>query len=452
MNQSEKYDLTQGGILNRLLLVALPIMGTQLLQMAYNLTDMFWLGRVGSAVVAASGSAGMYLWLSNGLMFMGRMGAEIGVSQQLGKGDAAAARRYSENSLFLGAALGVLFGVLMMVFSGPLIGFFNIRDAYVSDAAVLYLVITATAIPATFISAAVAGTFNASGNSRVPFLINLAGLVFNMVLDPVLIFGMDMGIAGAAVATAIAQWIVAFLSLLAVKLKPFHPFGQYHLFARPDRAMIVQIFKWSTPVCMESMLFTLLSMIISRFVASWGTDAIAVLRVGSQIESLSWLIGGGFSSAITAFVGQNYGAAKWWRIRSGFGISLAAIVLWGFVVTALLVSAGGFFFRLFLHEPHLIEMGVVYLRILAFCQVFGSLEAAGSGVFRGIGRTLPPSVVSIVCNAVRVLIAYLLSMTALGLNGLWWGICLGAIMRGVWIFIWCLVMFRRQPGDDILAA
>ena len=120
-------------------------------------------------------------------------------------------------------------------------------------------------------------------------------------------------------------------------------------------------------------------------------------------------------------------------------------------VTAVLVVAGGFLFRLFLPQPHLVEMGVSYLRILAFCQVFSALESAGAGAFRGIGKTLPPSVVSITCNAVRVPAAYLLSLTGLGLDGLWWGVVLGAILRGIWIFVWCLVMFRRQPKEDIQA-
>ena len=78
--EANNYSLTEGGILKKLLLVAVPIMGTQFMQMAYNLTDMFWLGRVGSDAVAATGAAGMYLWLSFGFLLIGRMGAEIGVS------------------------------------------------------------------------------------------------------------------------------------------------------------------------------------------------------------------------------------------------------------------------------------------------------------------------------------------------------------------------------------
>jgi Na+-driven multidrug efflux pump len=100
------FDLTQGSILQKIIVVAVPIMGTQFLQMAYNLTDMFWLGRVGSHAVAASGAAGMYMWLSMGFLLIGRMGAEIGVAQSLGRGDQTAALDFSRNSLFINFVIG----------------------------------------------------------------------------------------------------------------------------------------------------------------------------------------------------------------------------------------------------------------------------------------------------------------------------------------------------------
>lgn len=451
MNKSadRQFDLTQGGILNKLLMVALPIMGTQLMQMAYNLTDMFWLGRVSSDMVAASGTAGMYIWLSTAFIFIGRMGAEIGIAQCMGKGDTEAAQKYSQNALFLSVVLGLCFTVVMMVFAGPLIDFFAIKEAAVAAGAQSYLFLVSISMPATFISAAVTGTFNGSGNSWVPFLINALGLVLNIILDPVLIFTFNMGIEGAAIATVVAQAVVVVLSLWVMVWKRTRPFQNYRFFTKPDGALVRQILKWSTPIGLESMLFTLLSMIISRFVADWGASAIAVQRVGSQVESLSWMIGGGFASAITAFVGQNFGAGKWARIRSGFCISLMTISIWGLFVMVLLLVAGGALFSIFLPDPKLVGMGATYLRILAVCQIFVALESAAGGAFRGMGKTLPPSVASIACNAMRVLLAYFLSQTSLGLDGLWWGIALGASLRGAWIFIWFLVVFRCQPRDDI---
>ena len=112
--------------MNRLLLVAVPIMGTQVMQMAYNLMDMYWLGWLGGDAVAASGAAGMYLWLSMAFMMLGRMGAEIGVSQSLGAGNREAAKAYSQTAVLVNFAAGVLFSSAMVAFSPFFIGFFNI--------------------------------------------------------------------------------------------------------------------------------------------------------------------------------------------------------------------------------------------------------------------------------------------------------------------------------------
>ncbi|MFV0401180.1 MAG: MATE family efflux transporter [Oscillospiraceae bacterium] len=446
----QKYDLTQGSILGKLLLVALPIMGTQLLQMAYNLTDMFWLGRLSSDVVAAAGTAGMYLWLSNGLMFIGRMGAEIGVSQNLGRGDRETARSYAQHAVTLGTLLGVLFAVVMVAFNRPLIGFFGVQEAHVCAAAERYLIITALAIPFTFVSGAIAGAFNASGNSRAPFLINAAGLVINMILDPIMIFSFDWGIDGAAIATSLAQIVVFVLSVVAIKWKRTRPLGSFRLFVRMKRDMVVQIFRWSIPIALESMLFTLLSMIVQRVISSFGADAIAVSKVGSQIESMSWLIGGGFASAVTAFVGQNFGAQKWFRIRKGIGISAVAMAVWGVIVSLLLLFMGGTLFSILLPEAHLVPMGANYLRILALCQLPMTLEGVAGGGFRGIGKTLPPSVASITVNALRVGLVYVLSASPMGLDGVWWGVTLGAVARGLWIILWFVYTLSRQPKDDLV--
>jgi putative MATE family efflux protein len=445
----DQYDLTTGSILGKLLLVALPIMGTQLMQMTYNLTDMFWLGRLGADAVAASGTAGMFLWLSMAFMMVGRMGSEIGVSQSVGRGERDLAARYAQNSLFLGVVLGVAYGLFLALLRQPLVGFFNIREANVAADSRLYLAIVAGGIPFTFISGAITGAFNGSGNSRVPFIANTMGLVVNMILDPVLIFTAGMGISGAAIATVLAQAVVCVILLVLLKAGKSRPFEGFSFRFRPDKEHIRQIVRWTAPISVESMLFTVLSMAISRFVADYGSSALAVSRVGSQIESLSWLIGGGFGSALTAYMGQNFGAGKWDRIGRGFRISTVVMTVWGLCVTALLFFGGRALFSIFLNEPVILDMGAVYLRILSSCQLMMCLEAVSSGTFKGTGRTMEPSVISIASNTIRVPLAYALSRTSLGMHGIWIGVTLGAILRGAWSYVWYLAAERRrvEPGS-----
>ena len=139
-----------------------------------------------------------------------------------------------------------------------------------------------------------------------------------MILDPLMILKFGWGVKGAAMATVIAQGVVFALFVLFAKRHPGRPFPRLHLFGPIDRAKIRQILSWSVPVAVESAAFTALAMVVTGMASAWyGETAVAVQRVGSQIESLSWLIGGGFASATTAFVGQNYGARQWGRIRRG---------------------------------------------------------------------------------------------------------------------------------------
>ena len=129
-------ELLKGNILRSLTLLALPIMGSQLVQMAYNLTDMIWIGRVGAGAVAAVGAAGMFMWLSNGMAVLPRMGGQVKVAQSIGAGDIEAAGRYAAAALQMGGVMSLVYTVAMFVGAGPLIGFFRLNSAEGRPAAV----------------------------------------------------------------------------------------------------------------------------------------------------------------------------------------------------------------------------------------------------------------------------------------------------------------------------
>lgn len=446
-----KHDLTQGSIFKNLLKVAVPIMGTQLMQMAYNLTDMFWLGRTEESVVsvAASGLAGMYMWLSMALLMIGRMGSEIGTSQNMGRGDEEAAKGYAQDSMRMALILGIFYASVLIIFAEPLVALLRVKDPGVFQKTCDYLRIVGLGIPLTYVSASITGMFNGAGNSRMTFLANAVGLVVNMMLDPLMIIVWGWDVKGAAIATVIAQGTVCTLFVLFIKRHPHRPFKHFRIFGRLDSTRVKQILRWSLPISVESGAFTALAMVVTGMASAWyGETAVAVQRVGSQIESMSWLIGGGFSSAVTAFVGQNYGARKWSRIRQGYRISLFTLLTWEVIVTFLLIFGGRFFFSLFLNDPpEILDMGETYLRILAGCQIFMALEGACSGAFRGMGRTLPPSLISISSNLIRPFLCWWLAQW-MGMNGLWLGITLSASLRGIMMFVWYTRSERQLPKVD----
>ena len=443
-----RFDLTEGGIVQKLLQISLPIIGMQLMQMIYNLADMFWMGKLGTDSLAATSSVGMYLWLSIGFLTLGRMGAEIGVSQSFGSNDRDAAHRYMTNSFMIAAVLGLAVGAAMCFARGGLVGFFNIREDNVVRLAEQYMAISGVGIPFLFTSSVIAGAFTGSGNSRTVFYINVIGIVFNLILDPIMIFALDMQIAGAALSNVAGELLTFVLSLLTLYRHSDRPFHKAVLIARPHIATIRTILKWGLPVMMEALLFPFLSMIITRIVAQWGASAIAAQRIGSQAESLTWLVAAGFCTAVTSFVGQNCGAGKWKRIRRTTRLSVVMLTIYGIAVTALLYFGGGGIMRIFSPDVEVVGKGIQYLRIFSFCQLACCYESLFAGCYRGVGHTVPPSVLSILVNVARVIAAFVVSNTSFGLIGVYWVVSIGAVVRGLSITAGYLLYERKLPRTD----
>jgi Na+-driven multidrug efflux pump len=205
-----------------------------------------------------------------------------------------------------------------------------------------------------------------------------------------------------------------------------------------------QIFKWTIPIFLESTLFCLLTMVTSRIEISFGAYAIAMSRVGSQIESLTWLVGAGFGAALTVFVGQNFGAGKDERIVTVVRHATYVMLGWGALVTAVLALGGGVIFDIFLPDSGLRGMGIQYLRILSICQIPMCLENVFSNAFKGKGRTVSPSICNITSNIIRVPMAFILSRTSLGLMGVWIAITATACLRSLSITIWYLLAERKR--------
>jgi putative MATE family efflux protein len=451
MTAADRFDLTEGSILKKIILVAAPIMGTQFLQMAYNLTDIFWLGRVGSFAVAASGAAGMYMWLSMGFLLIGRMGAEIGVAQSIGRRDESAAMGFLRNALFVNLVLGALCASAFIFAPRLLAGFFPLEEKDILEDAAAYLRIIGFGIIPSFITGVIAGAYNAAGNSRTPFVLNSAGLICNVVLDPLFIFPLGMGIRGAAYATILSQLLVCVLMIIALKRFKNRPFNEFRVFSRLDGKITTAIFKFAVPIALESLAFCLLTMLSQRIEARFGAAAFATGRIGAQIESLTWLIGGGFSSALVAFVGQNYGAGKTERIDRGVKFSLILMGAWGIIIVIFFLVLGKHIFYIFLPDAEIVELGKHYLWIVSAAQIPMNLEAVWSGTFKGKGKTIPPSLVSIVANILKPVLGLILSRTDLGLYGVWAGIAVGDALRGVGLFIWHEFSRAKKSNGDFAA-
>ncbi len=449
--QRLENDLIQGNITQSLFRLALPVMGTSFIQMAYNMVDTIWIGRLGSGEVAAVGTAGFYLWLAFGVILLAKIGAQVNVAQSLGRKDEMAASAYSAAGLQGAMFFGLTYATLVFVFRYQLIGFFNINDAVVNSQAVAYLQIVVFAIFFSFINEVFSGIIIGSGNSSFPFKVNMVGLMTNIVLDPILIFGLlgmpRLGVKGAAIATLTAQILVTIIYIVFTKKQNFI-FLKAKLFKKLYVKEILDNAKIGFPIGLHSVFFTFFSMVLARIVAEWGPTAIAIQRVGGQIESISWRTSDGFSSSLSSFIGQNHGARQKERVKLGYLKSIKIMTVFGLATSFLLIVLAEPIMGVFIPESQAIALGRDYLRILGLSQLFMCLEITTQGAFSGLGITKPPAIISILFNAARIPTALYLSSTVLGLNGVWWSVSGTSIFKGIIVVTWFMFVLKKYLGDS----
>ena len=445
----KNIDLLNGNILTSLTELALPIMATSLVQTAYNLTDMAWIGMVGSDAVAAVGAAAMYTWLSSGVAALARMGGQVKSAHAYGEGNRREAVQYGKGALQLALVLAAAYGIITNLFAGPLIGFFHLNSSLVVKDAIVYLRIACGLILFAFIGQTLTGLYTASGNSRTPFVANCIGMGANIVLDPLLIFGLGpihgMGVAGAAVATVTAQFIVSLVLVISMRKDPVLA-AQMRIWIPTPLSNIKTMVRIGFPAAIQSMLYCGISMVLTRFVTAWGDTAVAVQRVGGQIESISWMTADGFGTAINAFVGQNYGAGNLKRVKKGYMTASAIMFIWGIFTTCLLIFGAAPIFSLFIHEPEVIPAGADYLRIIGFSEMFMCVELMTVGALSGMGKTMEASVITIILTTARIPLAVILGGTALGLNGIGWALTISSIVKGIIFFGYDLHIMKRMKA------
>ncbi len=435
--KAKRQEILEGNISRGLIRLAIPIMATSFLEMAYNLTDMFWIGMLSSKEVAAVGTAGYFPWLMMGFVIIPRIGAESLIAQSIGQGKEKERRGYIAAVLQIAVLIGLLYSFFIYRNADWLLNIFQIKEADVVRMAGQYLRIIVFGMPFAFLNPVFTGMFNAHGQSKLPFYFNTTGLVVNMALDPILIFGWlglpQMGIEGAALATIIAQMTVS-SCFIVFMIKDRTEFSRLSL-KKISIQRWTRVFIVGAPVAAQGILFTLFSMGLARIITAWGAAAIAVQKVTAQIEAISWRSAQGFGTALTAYVGQNYGANQNDRVKASYRSAIGKGTAIGVFAAVLLILFPQLLLAPFFHEPEVLEMGIHCMRIMGVCQMFMSTEIITAGAFNGLGKTLPPSITGIVFTGMRIPLALLLT-SFMGLDGVWWSMTISSILKGLVLPSW----------------
>ena len=445
-NKKAQYrDFTSGSIPRQLTKLAMPLMATSFIQMAYNLTDLAWVGRLGSESVAAVGAMGMLIWMVNAIALFSKISAEVAIGQSIGIKRLDKAAIYASHTTTIAIILGSLFFALFLAQPHTLVSFFKLSPS-ISLEATNFLRIISFSIPMLFMILNFSGMYVGSGRSDIPFYCNAAGLVLNIVIDPLLIFGLGpipaLGSSGAALATTLSQGVVLTLFIWHLK-KREGVFGNFPFMTKLKASYSKNIFKLGFPVAAMNVFFSLINMNLVRIASIYGGHlGVTSQTTGGQIEGLTWNTTEGFATALGSYVAQNYSANKIDRTKKAYSFTLKLLLSLGVVLSLAFIFYGAEIFSIFIPEREAYLAGGDYLFILGLSQVFMMIELTTQGMFNGIGRTAPPAIISMTFNAIRIPFAMLLA-SRMGVNGVWWAITITTIFKGTILTIWYQIALRK---------
>lgn len=420
----KKVDMTKGKVMSVIIALALPIMGSSLLQFTYNLIDMLWVGGLGSDAVASIGSSSFFLGLGYSINALVVIGAGIKTSHAIGAKKESEVKAYINAASFINLILASLYSLVLIFLGKNFIGFLNLSNARVENNAYWYLAMSAPMMFLTFFNLLYTRVLNSYGNNKSALKISAIGIVLNIILDPIFIYAFKMGVVGAATASLIAN-VVMFV-IFMVKYRDIFKFS-FHVGINKEK--IVDIIRLGFPMSFQRILFTIVNIILARIIAMFGSNAIAAQKIGLQIESIIFMVIGGLNGAVASFVGQNFGAKKYRRIVEGYNSSLRIGILYSLGAALLFIFIPEVFVRLFIRDEATILIASGYLRIVAVSQIFSTIEMVSNGLFTGVGKPKIPATISIIFTILRIPMALIL-IRFIGVDGIWWSIALSSILKG----------------------
>jgi len=425
--------------------IALPAFLGSLGFVLFDAVNIFWVGRLGTPVIAGVASAAFLTWAVYAAMNATTVGANTLVAQFYGAGRREEALRVAVEAAWLSVGASLLIMAAVLPSTGAIFRLMGLQPETAVHAR-QYLTVYVCALPLYYLCNLAGNIFNAYGDTRTNVVIMSASVAVNMVLDPVLILGWGtgrpFGVIGAASASVIATACALAVQVIYLRRRGFLP-PLRELLRRPAFAYAGRILRIGVPSAsvnlVWSMVYPALTVIITRF----GEAPLAALSVCFRWEGIPYYLSMGFSTAMAALIGQAYGRGDLGRVRQ--------IAARGrYLITALLLPVALAFILLpemlvrpLTSDPEVVAHAAQYLRIIGYFEIFLGWELLFQGAFNGLGHTRDYMLVAVPLTVARWPLAWLLAVTlGLGTGGIWWAISLSTFAKGAWL-AW---LFRRGRG------
>ncbi|MBD3334181.1 MAG: MATE family efflux transporter [Candidatus Eisenbacteria bacterium] len=437
---TDKALLKEDGILGPILRMGIPSMIGFLSLNIYDLTDMFWVSRLGADRIAAITLFQSFHWVINSANQVIGTGSVAVISRRYGAGDTARTEASIKETLLLKAVSGLLFGLLGFIFL-PFIMELIGAEGNVLPMSVQYGRIMLAGLAVTFCTFSLYTALRSVGNPKLSMLLMLGGTALNMALDPFFIFGWgpfpELGLVGAAVASVTSHVlvVVAGIALLyggAANVR-LHLSGEEPL----SWSSMRRILSISLPSAVNSVSWSMARLVIMPFIAAFGTGVVAAYGMANRVVALGILLVVGLGLGVASLIGQILGANLTERARRTAALALRTAaginVVFALIVGALAAQIAG----IFLHDPQVRAVGAEILRIQAFSFPFFAAFIMMEEIYSGAGDTVPPMIFGILLDWILMVPIIILGTRwwGFGPTAVWWTITLSVVAATIAFYI-----------------
>lgn len=434
-----QLDLTQGKIGKRLLMFAFPLMLGNLLQQFYNIADTLIVGRfLGADALAAVGSSYTLMVFLTYIILGLCMGSSAYFSILYGR----KAIDELKNSFFLSFLLigtaSLVLNVLVYLFVDEIMLLLHIPSEIYSMMQ-SYLLWIFAGMSATFLYNYFANLLRAVGNSMAPLLFLAISAILNILLDLLFVLVFAWGVEGAAIATVLSQYVsgIGIMLYFLIYRKELHIQKQHR---RWNKQIMYKLGSFSFYTCLQQSVMNLGILAVQGLVNSFGTVIMAAFAAGVKIDSFAYMPVQDYGNAFSTFIAQNYGAGKKERIQKGIRSSLAAVFCFTTIISILVCTFAKELICIFVaaEETKIVAAGVHYLRIEASFYFGIGLLFLLYGYYRAIELPQMSVILTVLSLGTRVLLAYVLSATALNVSGIWLAVPIGWVLADIYgvLYYW----------------
>jgi putative MATE family efflux protein len=447
-------DLTQGSVVRHLATLTVPMIAGVFAIMAYNLTDTYFVSKLGTDPLAAMGFTFPIVMVVGAIAMGIGMGAASCISRAIGQGDQHRVRRLATDGMILAMVLVATLGALGLLTMGPL---FRLLGAEPELLPLIrsYMTLWYSAVGVVIIPMVGNNMIRATGNTLVPSMVMIIGAILNVVLDPLFIFGWgpvpSMGIFGAALATVLSRLLSGSVSIWVLT----HHCGLLE-WARPKWHELVASWRdmlyVAIPAAATQMLMPLSRAVMVRMVAIYGTPAIAAVGAGSRVERFIYIVCIAMGSCLIPLVGQNWGAGRLDRVRQIRTSSAIFDISYGLLSFLLALVAAAPVARLFSDDPEVTSRIVWYLRAILMGSALHHVGVHTGFMFNAINRPGAAALFSALrMPTIQISFAWI-GMTLGGLKGLFLGLGVAPLVTGVVALVWFETILRRTEELQTLPA